>query len=169
MLWIPLLYVNCKINSLVLSFLMLCSSDCLCWVGTKPWLCENTITWASWILIPEGLCWDEVSASFLVLASVTIRPSSVNPETFHNSLNHSYTNQFYVDEGQIHLHPSSKSYFLYPFCRVNDRLVASVEEWPLLEPWHYSGRAMGWTLEGTAESFGRARQANWSGKLWGQH
>ncbi len=157
----------CKFNTLILLFSMLCFSYFADWAQNRGGVWTRHPELAE--LIPEGCTVLRCGLD----ASVTIHPSSINPKSFHNRWNHSYTNQFYVAERQIHLHSSFKSFFLYPcflLC-LNDGEWLPWRNGPCWSRylWHYSGRAMGWTLEGTAESFGRDRRANWSGKLWGQH
>lgn len=155
-------------TSLVLEFLMECSScsaECAqnrsC-VSTRHPEQAELIT-ESWTVLRWGL----------FLTSVTIHSLSINPKNFHNTRNPSYTNQLYVDEGQIYPLSSFKSSFLCPSFHPVWMMAKCLQQrngpcWSCYL-WHYSARAMGWTPEGTAESFGKDRRANWSGKLWGQH
>ncbi len=91
-----------KFNTLILSFLMLCFSYFADWAQNRGGVWTRHPELAE--LIPEGCTVLRCGLD----ASVTIHPSSINPKSFHNRWNHSYTNQFYVAERQIHLHSSFK-------------------------------------------------------------
>lgn len=147
----------------------------LCWLGIKSRLCVDTMPWASSIDSRRVDCVEMRSGHFFFYSpqSQSTPHPSIPKASITDGITHIATNQFYVDERQIHLHFSFKSFFPDPcfllvWMMTEQLLWRNGPSWSRYL-WHYSGRAMGWTLEGTAESFGRDQQANWSGKLWGQH